>query len=106
MTITLKGIVPVSTFDLFVGGGGGYYYAMYKNRFEASNTAVGVFDGTATGFGYHIVGGVDMNVSNSLAIGVEIKHIFVNPEFDFSGFKERIHLDGTIANASLKYKFN
>jgi hypothetical protein len=41
-----------------------------------------------------------------LAIGVEIKHIFVKPEFDFSGYKERRSLDGTVANASLKYKFN
>lgn len=105
ITLTLKGVVPINMVDLFIGGGGGGYYAKYKNKLE-TNTFGWVFDGNGNAFGYHVVGGVDINISNSLAVGAEIKHIFVKPDFDFSEFKEKIRLDGTIVNASLKYKFN
>lgn len=105
ITATLKGIIPAGAVDLFAGGGGSYNFATLKSWLAPSVS--GGFDDTrkATGFGYHIVGGADVHISNTFAVGVEIKRTFIKPEFNFSEFKEKVSVGGTFANACLKYKF-
>jgi len=95
VTITLKGILPLGMVDLFAGGGGGYYYATLKSKLYST-----IIETNADATGYHFVGGFDVNLTDSTAIGAEIKQVYVRA---FKG--EDIDCGGTVANASLKLKF-
>lgn len=109
VTLTIKGIIPLGKVDLFAGAGAGYYYTMLENKVKDLDGAVlGNLDETynASAFGYHFVGGVDFNITDSVAIGAEIKQVYVKPESDISGYKQKVNMGGTIANAGVKFKFN
>lgn len=102
ITLTAKGIMPVGSgkVELYGGGGLGYYFAEAEAKFNG-------FSGSddASALGFHLVGGVDFNVSDKVAIGAEVKWFSVKPEFEFNGGEEEIKFGGAIINVGLKYIF-
>jgi len=109
ITATAKGVLPLADdkFELYGGAGLGYYlaYAKYESKsnvvgYTESSTSYSNSD-SASAFGFHVVGGADFNISETIAIGAEAKWISVEPEFSGSAIK----IGGLIFNAGVKFKF-
>jgi outer membrane protein W len=106
ITLTLKGIAPLSYGKVELYGGGGIGY--YLSTMEAKVTIGGYSESEswdASALGFHLVGGGDFYVSEKVALGLEVKWFQVKPEFDYDGYKEKTNLGGTIFNAFLKFRF-
>jgi len=109
ITATAKGILPIADgkFELYGGAGLGYYLASSeyesKTEFEGYpelSTSTSGSD-SANAFGFHVVGGADFNISETIAVGGEAKWFSVEPDFGGGSVK----MGGIIFNAGVKYKF-
>ena len=98
VTLNAIGIIPISSVDLFAGAGFGTYFATIK---DSAN------DTTGSALGYQLLGGVDINITDSIAIGGEVKYSKAKPEFEMLGSssKIKINVGGTTYNGVLKFRF-
>jgi hypothetical protein len=96
--LTLKGVYPFRSAEIFIGGGIGIYSVRFHGMVN------GFIHGAAGDivFGQHVVAGGTLNVFRSLFIGVEGKYIFTGTA-DFDEYRSR--LDGYTASALLGYRF-
>jgi opacity protein-like surface antigen len=91
-TVTGKGIYPLGEVELYAGAGIGAYFAK-ADLFSQS------YDDTAVG--WHILTGVNFNVTPTLFLGAEIKYLWVKPSFGSWASS----LDGVTATANLGIRF-
>ena len=92
VTVTGKGILPLGDFELYAGAGIGAYFAkgeLYSQSY--SDTALG----------WHVLTGVDINVTPILFVGGEIKYLWAQPSFG----PWDARLDGATATANLGVRF-
>jgi opacity protein-like surface antigen len=109
ITLTAKGIYPINRFELYGGAGLGLY--LWKADVDASQA--GLSDSDSDGgveFGFHLLAGVNYNISDTLFLGVEGKYILTGeaePEFDIGGetIKEESDLNGYMLTAVVGFRF-
>ena len=98
--LSIKGVVPVGGAELYAFGGCGLYMA----KLETSVSGV-IDESTDTAFGVHLGAGGNINISENVFLGVEAKYFFATPTFEFSGFKQDVHIDGILATANIGFRF-
>ena len=79
-SIAAIGIIPQDNFELFGGVGGGIYY----NQMKTSSTTSGITtktSGLSQEFGYHFLGGINIDLTKRLALRIAYKYYVVKPEF-------------------------
>jgi hypothetical protein len=97
VTLTIKGVCRISSFDLFAGGGAGVYFAKFHGKYRDT-----VIDARKNLFGGHAVAGSYYNFGPSLFAGVEGKYVFTQ-QGDFG--KLRTGLGGFIATVDIGCRF-
>jgi opacity protein-like surface antigen len=97
-TVSAIGILPISSVDLFAGIGAGVYYANLKDSIN---------DTTSGAFGYQFLGGADINITNSIAIGGEVKYSSAKPEYEIvgTGSKLKLNVGGTTYSGVIKFRY-
>jgi opacity protein-like surface antigen len=95
VTLTAKGILPLlgDRLELFGGAGVGYYFASWDPD-EGDEEDEG-------SFGYHLVAGADYKLTSSVAIGIEGKYFWAEPDVD----SQDVQIGGGIITAGVKYLF-
>jgi len=105
ITISAIAILPIDIVDLFAGVGFGYYSSTLK---FATATTSGNFNQeySAGALGYQLIGGIDINLTQHIAVGAEIKYFEAKPEFDLPlNTKVKVNVGGTIINGGFKFRF-
>lgn len=103
ITVTLKGVAPLSPqVELYGGAGLGLYLA----TLEADLTVYGIGSVASASendspLGFHIVGGGTFYLSDTMGLGMEIKWFTVEPDFGLGG----VEYGGRVFNAGLRFKF-
>lgn len=109
VTATLKVILPVKAIELYAGGGGGYYLIKDEMDVLLNSSKIASGSASAQSPAFHISGGLNINLGDSLFLGIDGRYIFLNKvELEFSGNysgKRNIDLSGYIINASLGIRF-
>lgn len=107
---TFKGIMPLADnkFDIFLGVGCGLYYS--KLEMDVDVEYQGWKDSVSDsingyGYGFHLVGGADVNVTPNLAVGGEIKWDYQYTLFDEDQVNDSFNLGGLTFSLTAKYKF-
>lgn len=107
---SIKGIYPIGILELFAGPGIGAYFTKVNATYTSKSPLTG---STAfetewdTAFGFHVLAGMNINISPDWFLGVEGKYFwaktkdFLPPEASPFG----LHLDGIDATASLGWRF-
>jgi opacity protein-like surface antigen len=104
---TFKWVVPVGKLELFVGPGIGLYFAKSNFTVSSGTVTTNVESDWNTGFGLHVLAGMNYDFRADWFLGLEGKYIFVKtkdsiiPQGDAFGS----HLDGVVASAVLGWRF-
>lgn len=95
---TLKVLFPLSNMELYIEGGGGAYFT----RFIVDNNALsGPWTaGTKTSYSLHAGGGLNINLSNAVFLGLEGRAIWTRPEWG----QEDLQIEGYTATAVLGFR--
>lgn len=73
-----------------------------KINTNAGNGSIGDSD---TSFGYHILGGIDCNISENIAIGVDAKWFNTTANYSNKGVSfNDYNIGGTVVRLGLKYR--
>lgn len=109
LTLTAKGIYPINNMEFYGGAGIGIY--IWKADFDASQGAVSESDDDGGAeFGFHVMAGVNFNISDKLFLGIEAKHIWtgeVTAEFELAGtdLEEEGDLNGFTITGLIGFRF-
>jgi opacity protein-like surface antigen len=109
LTLTAKGIYPINNIEFYGGAGIGIY--LWKAELDGSAGAVSDSDDDGGAeFGFHIMAGVNFNISDNLFLGIEAKHIWtgeVTAEFELVGFpvEEEADLNGFTITGLIGFRF-
>ncbi len=121
LEVTLAYTLPFSSDNLrlFIGGGGGLYFISSKREVAGIKPGSG---GSKTGYGIHIVSGIDYFIWENAGISFSMK--FRDPEVEFNGeyesvygtfngkpvrlgssiFNQKLSLEGTLFSLGLKVR--
>lgn len=117
ITFTAKGILPLGDGKVEIYGGGGVGYYQTKVEWEdkgiwCTTVPYSFSDSKEENVsGFHIVGGIEFNVSDNVAFSGEAKWLSVKAEELYIpyGYEKRIkkleEMGGVIFNVGVKYKF-
>jgi len=77
VTVTAKGIIPFQDFECYGGGGIGFYFANAENNimFDSLSLSDSDEDSSAV-FGYHLLMGINFNITKNVFFGIEGKHFW------------------------------
>ncbi|NIS71193.1 MAG: outer membrane beta-barrel protein [Proteobacteria bacterium] len=109
LTLAAKGIFPIKSGELFGAGGVGVY--LIEGETDISTGALGPFSfkGDDTVFGFHLGFGGNVTIAENVFLGVEVKYLWAEAEFDGSISGVPIELDadlgGFTATAHLGLRF-
>ncbi len=109
LTLAGKGIFPIQSGELFGAGGVGVYFI--EGETDISTSALGpfTFKGDEAVFGFHLGLGGNLNIAENVFLGIEIKYLWAEAEFDGSISGVPIELDadlgGFTATANLGLRF-
>jgi len=102
ITLGLKVLAPMGTFEPYAMAGVGVYYT----KMEASASVSGFGSGSAsendTVFGGYLGLGSNFNVASNTFLGLEGKYFFAKPSFGDFGDG---NIDGIIVTANIGYRF-
>ena len=76
ITLTVKALHPVDSFELYLGAGIGFYFANFEADISTTGLGNFSFDDDETVFGAHFLVGVNVNLTEVVFIGVEGKYIW------------------------------
>jgi opacity protein-like surface antigen len=94
--LSIKGVLPVSSAELYVLVGGGVYFT------DAQVSALGITDSVSDiTSGFQAGVGGNINLSGNVFLGFEGKYFWSYPEFD----SIKVHIDGIQATANIGYRF-
>jgi hypothetical protein len=110
LTLTAKGIYPINNIEIYGGAGIGIY--IWKADFDASQAGAvsDSDDDDGAEFGFHVMAGVNFNISDNLFLGIEAKHIWtgeVTAEFELAGsdLEEETDLNGFTITGLIGFRF-
>lgn len=72
LTVTVRGILPLSSINLYAGGGGGVYYKMAGGLTELPA------DHSEFRLGYHGNAGIEFPASNNLSLLLDYRYVVVD----------------------------
>jgi outer membrane protein W len=100
LTVTFKGVLPLGSAELYLGGGGGVYFTEINAK---GSNASGNFnvDAHEVAIGGHVVGGGDIALTRHIFVGAEGKYIFTN---DVHPFGTKVQLNGVMLLGVLGYR--
>ncbi|HEY5995771.1 MAG TPA: outer membrane beta-barrel protein [Candidatus Deferrimicrobiaceae bacterium] len=103
--ITIGGrlIIPNPFFEPYFGGGGGLYLASLKEHDSAGNIFI---DDEQAAFGGYFSMGADIWFNEHLALNLEGRHHWVNPEFKaVDGTRWDVEMSGWTFGAGIRFTF-
>lgn len=77
VTFTIKGIIPTDVVQFYGGAGLGIYFASFDGDLVSSAGRASV-DDNDTVFGGHVMAGLNIDITDTVFIGVESKYMFTN----------------------------
>lgn len=95
----------------YFGIGGGYYFNDFKpSNILASTFALGTSIDSENSFGFHINGGMEVFMSDNLALDLDLKYVWYSTDFVLERWKfkdrtEHFDLDTFTAGIGFKYYF-
>lgn len=104
--ITIGGrlIIPNPFFEPYFGGGGGLYLASLEEY--SSTTGSLIFDDDEAAFGGYFSMGADIWFNEHLALNLEGRHHWVNPEFKaVDGTRWDVDMSGWTFGAGIRFTF-
>ena len=81
ITLTAKGHIPLDVVELYGGVGAGIYFVFFDADIETTlaepldNVSI---DADDTVFGYHVLGGANLNITRSFYVGLEGKYLWTS----------------------------
>ena len=94
LTGTVKGAWEVGIAEFYAGGGLGVYSADIEANANTSNLGPLSISGDDTVFGFHLLGGVNFDLTDKIFLGIEGKHIWT----------DEAQVDGAIAGVPVTIK--
>jgi outer membrane protein W len=102
VTLNLKYIYPLESFEPYIEGGGG----IYVGDAELSGGGIELSD-RYTNVGGFLGAGVNINITESIFIGVEGRYLWVaEHNFELGETIQSVEMDGYTATANIGYRFS
>ena len=101
LSFSLLAIYPTEIADFYIGAGPGVYFS--DGSVKVAGQKISSSD---VSFGYHVLGGIDFNMSRDFALGADVKWFRSEAEYSKSGLNlPDVDIGGIAVRLGLKYRF-
>lgn len=106
LTATLKAILPLNNAELYIGAGGGFYFLNASVGYTVIGFPGYYYDDNDVAFGGHILAGGQLDISDLVFLGVEVKYTSTDSAtLNIANTSLDVKVEGISAMAVLGFRF-